>query len=480
MTNSKTPSTQITEQTTGAPPRRKREMPHVFVILMAIITIAAILTHIVPAGIFDRETVDGRDVIIDGTFHAVDPTPASFWDILTAVFNGMVGAADIIFYVFIVGASFGVLRATGAIDSAVAAMTQRLRGKEILFIPVLMTFFSLTGAMLGLAEETIPYITILVPIAVALGYDSMVGAAVVLLGTGSGFMAAFMNPFTVGVAQGIAGLPLFSGMWLRLILWALLLGVAIVFVMRYAQRMKKDPTKGMLYQQDSLADEIRQNGASKTLTFTLRHKLVFVVLIATLVTLAICVSALGWYLTEIAGLFLLMGIVMGAVGGLGMNGTAEAFITGARDLVTGALVIGVAYGILVIFQDGQILDTILVNLADLIGHLPPWLSAVGMFFFQGLVSFIVPSGSGQAALTMPIISPLAEMVGVTQQTAVLAFQLADGIGNLCFPTSGFFMAALALARVPWIKWVRWMLPLIAVQVTIAIAAVVFAHLIGYS
>lgn len=182
-------------------------MPHVFVILMAIITIAAILTHIVPAGIFDRETVDGRDVIIDGTFHAVDPTPASFWDILTAVFNGMVGAADIIFYVFIVGASFGVLRATGAIDSAVAAMTQRLRGKEILFIPVLMTFFSLTGAMLGLAEETIPYITILVPIAVALGYDSMVGAAVVLLGTGSGFMAAFMNPFTVGVAKVFPGCP---------------------------------------------------------------------------------------------------------------------------------------------------------------------------------------------------------------------------------------------------------------------------------
>ena len=264
------------------------------------------------------------------------------------------------------------------------------------------------------------------------------------------------------------------------VLWVLLLGFAIIFVMRYAQRMKMDPTKGILYGQDSLADEIRRKGDSESLTITLRQKLVFVVLVSTLITLAICVSTLGWYLTEIAGLFLLMGIVIGIVGGLGMNGKAETFIDGAWDLVTGVLVIGVAHGILVIFQDGQILDTILVNLAAAISHLPPWLSAVGLFFFQGLVSFIVPSGSGQAALTMPILSPLAEMVGVTQQTAVLAFQLADSIGNLCLPTSGFFMAALALAKVPWIRWVRWMLPLIAVQITIAIVAVVFAHLIGYS
>lgn len=460
--------------------RWKLQVPHVYVIILGIIVFAAILTHFVPAGVFDRVDIDGRDTVVEGTYHQVTPNPATPWGVLTAIYNGLVGASGIVFYIFIIGASFGVLRATGAIDAGVSAIAQKLRGREILFIPVFMTVFSLGGAMLGLAEESIMYIAILVPIAVALGYDSVVGAAVVLLGGSSGFTAAFMNPFTVGIAQGLAGLPIFSGIGLRLVLWVVLLGLSITFVMVYALRIKKDPRRSVLYGSDSLAEEIRTQSTTVVPEFTVRHKLVLSVLGLTLIMLAAGVSNFNWFLPELSGLFILMGIIVGVVGKLGATGTAEAFVEGAREMVTGALVVGLAYGILVVFQDGQILDTLLIALTQVIGALPGAVAAVGMFFVQGLISFPVPSGSGQAALTMPILAPLADMVGVTRQTAVLAYQLADGIGNMIFPTAGFFMASLAVARISWSKWVKWVWPLLLMQAVIAIAVVIIAQLIGYS
>lgn len=460
--------------------RNNATLPHVFVILFGVIIAAAVLTYILPAGVFERAEINGRDTVVRGTYEVVASTPAGPSEVLTAIYRGLLGAANIIFYIFIVGAAFGVLRATGAVDSAVGAMSRKLRGKEILFIPVIMIFFSLGGAMLGLAEETIPYITLLVPIAIALGYDSIVGTACVLLGAGSGFAAAFLNPFNVGVAQGVADLPLFSGMWLRIILWVVLLSVSIAYVMRYAHRIRKEPSRSVLYKQDVFAEEIRSRGEQAVPDFTLRHKLVFLVLVVSLVVLAIGVTNFGWYLPEISALFLLMGILVGIVGRLRMNETAEAFLDGAGQMVMGALVVGVAYGILVIFKDGQILDTILYSLAGAVGQLPGALAATAMFFVQGLISFIVPSGSGQAALTMPLMAPLSDMVGVTRQTAVLAYQLADGIGNLFFPTSGYFMAAIAVARIPWTKWVRWIWPLLLIQAAIALAFIIFAQMVNYS
>lgn len=456
----------------------KLSIPHVYVILFSLVIIAAISTYIFPSGEYERVVDEaGRTVVVADTYQETDSTPAGFWSIFQAVHKGMVNSAGIIFYIFIVGGAFGILQATGAIEAAVGSIAQKMKGKEILIIPILMTFFGLSGAMLGLAEETIPYITILVPLMLLIGYDSMVGAAVVLLGTSAGFTAAFMNPFTVGVAQGIAEVPLFSGLYLRIIYFVIFLTVSIWYVMRYARKIKKDPTKSTLYN-DVDSDSFKV--PDTILTLTNRHKLIFVILLGTLVTLAFGVIKFGWYLSEIAGLFLLMGILMGLTGKMNFSQISEHFIEGCRVLVMGALVVGVANAILVVLQDGKIMDTILYGFSSVIGDMPAGFAAFGMYIVQCLLNYIIPSGSGQAALTMPIMAPLSDLVGVTRQTAVLAFQFGDGISNIFTPTSGYFMAGLALAKISWVKWVKWIFPLILIHYVLGAIFVTVAHVIGYS
>ncbi len=456
--------------------KRKFHVPHVFVILFTVIILASIATYIVPAGVYD-EIIDENDrtVVVDGTYHTVESTPTSFFGIFQSIHKGMQNTAGIIFYIFIVGGSFGILHSTGAISAAVGTISRKMSGREYWLIPILMTFFALSGAMLGLAEETIPYITILVPLMALIGYDSMVGAAVVLLGTSAGFTAAFMNPFTVGVAQGIADIPIFSGMGLRIIFWVIFLSISIWYVMRYAIKIKKDPTQSVLY-----GDENDYVNIAVMEEMNIRHKIIFLILLASLVGLGIGVIKYGWYLTEISGLFLIMGISMGIVGKMSFDKIAESFIEGCKVLVVGALVVGVANAILVILQEGSIMDTVLYAFSSTIGELPSVFAAVGMYAVQCLLNFIIPSGSGQAALTMPIMAPLSDLVGVTRQTAVLAFQFGDGISNIFSPTSGYFMAGLALARIPWSKWVKWIFPLILIHYTLGAIFVTIAHLINYS
>lgn len=461
----------------GAKKWWKMSIPHVYVILFSVIIFAAIATYVLPSGEYDRMIDDnGRNIVIDGTYHETDAAPAGFWAVFQSIHKGMVNSSSIIFYIFIVGGSFGILQATGAIEAAVGSISQKMKGKEILIIPILMTFFGLSGAMLGLAEETIPYITILVPLMLLIGYDSMVGTAVVLLGTSAGFTAAFMNPFTVGVAQGIAELPMFSGLYFRIILFVIFLSVSIWYVMRYAKKIKKDPTKSVLFNEKGHDFK----APDTILTLTNRHKIIFLILLASLVTLAFGVVKLGWYLSEISGLFLLMGILMGITAKMNFSKISEEFIEGCRVLVMGALVVGVANAILIVLQDGKIMDTILYAFSSGIGSMPSGFAAFGMYIVQCLLNFIIPSGSGQAALTMPIMAPLADLVGVTRQTAVLAFQFGDGISNIFTPTSGYFMAGLALARISWIKWVKWIFPLIMIHYTLGAIFVTIAHLIGYS
>ncbi|WP_019121663.1 YfcC family protein [Brevibacillus massiliensis] len=455
-------------------------VPHVFVILFCVIVLAAVATWLVPAGEYDRAPdANGRMIAVAGSYHQTDSSPAGFMSIFQSIYTGMTQAADIIFYIFLVGGSFGILRATNVIEGAVGSVSQKLAGREKLIIPVLMIFFALGGAMLGLAEETIPYITILVPVVMKLGFDSLTGAAIVLVGTTAGFTSAFMNPFTVGVAQGIAQLPMFSGAGYRMIIWVVFVTVSIWYVMRHADRVKKDPTKSPMYSADLAAvQETAAAGHDTRLTGS--QKVVLLILLATIVTLAVGVSKFEWGLTQIAGLFLLMGILMGLVSRMRVNDIAEAFIEGCRTLVMGALVVGVARGILVVLQDGKIMDTILYGLASAVSTLPSSLTAIGMYLVQCLINYIVPSGSGQAALTMPIMAPLGDLVGVTRQTAVLAFQLGDGISNIFTPTSGYFMAGLALAGISWVKWAKWILPLIIIQYVLGAVFVTIAHLIGYA
>lgn len=452
----------------------KFQIPHVYVIIFSLIVISAIATYIVPAGEFERIEVDGRMEVVPGSYAQIESNTVGFLSIFQSVHQGMVDGASIIFFIFIIGGAFGIFRATGALENAITSVTAKMNGKELFLIPVLMIFFALGGAIFGMAEETIPYIMIITPLALLLGYDSIVGAAIVLVGASAGFTAAFMNPFTVGVAQGIAELPIYSGFVPRLIFWFIFVGVAITYVMLYARKVKKDPTKSLMYEEDKLKKE--NVNQAKRQKLTKRQIVILSILLLTIVALAYGVVQYGWYMKEIAGLFLLMGIMMGLVAKMRINEIAESFVKGCEVIVLGALVVGFAYGILTVLQDGKIIDTILFALSNAVSELPSSWTAFGMYIAQCLINYIVPSGSGQAALTMPIMTPLADLVGVNRQTAVLAFQFGDGISNIFTPTSGYFMAALAAAGISWTKWVRWFWPLLLIQYIIGAIFITIAHL----
>ena len=452
----------------------KFKVPHVYVIIFCLIILAAIATYLVPAGEYERVTENGVTVVVNDTYSQVSSSPVGFFGIFKSVHEGMSEAAGIIFFIFIVGGAFGIFRATGTVDGAIHTLSKKLGGKEILLIPGLMIFFALGGAIFGLAEETIPYIMIVTPLALMLGYDRMVGVGIVLGGAAAGFTAAFMNPFTIGVAQGIAEIPIYSGLVTRIVFWVIFLSVSIAYVMLYARKVKKDPTKSVLYGEEP-NDELTINPENQH-PLTIRQGFILATLFLTVIGLAIGVIKFDWYITEISGMFLLMGIVMGIIGKMHVNDMAEAFIEGCKVLVMGALVVGFAYAILIVLQNGNIMDTILYGLANLVSGLPSGLTAIGMYLAQCLLNFIVPSGSGQAALTMPIMTPLADLVGVNRQTAVLAFQFGDGISNILTPTSGYFMAGLAVAGVAWTKWVRFIWPLILIQYALGAIFVTVAHL----
>lgn len=452
------------------------QFPHVFVILFCIIALVAISSYFIPAGEYDRETnEEGTTIVVEGTYHEVESNLPGFFDVFLAVPEGMLAGASIIFFILIVGGSFGILLSTNAIEEVIMSLSAKMSNREIYIIPVVMVFFALGGATFGMAEETIPFMLILIPLAIRMGFDSMVGAAMVIVGAYSGFTAAFLNPFTVGVAQSVAGIPLFSGMGIRIIFWFLFVGVSIAYVMFYAKKIQKEPQISLMYEDDKKR-EIGDESHSKTSKIHIRQILIMIVLAATLIGLALGVTILGWYTNEIAALFLIMGITVGLIGKMRINQIAESFVKGCESLAYGALVVGFAYGILVVLENTNTIDTILHAASSLVSGLPSSLTAMGMFATQSFLNFIIPSGSGQAALTMPIMAPLADLVGVSRQTAVLAFQFGDGISNTITPTSGAFMAALAIARIPWVKWLKWIWPLIIIQYVMGAILITVAHL----
>jgi uncharacterized ion transporter superfamily protein YfcC len=464
----------VGDKDTQSQKKHKFQVPHVYVIMFTLIIISAIATYIVPSGEYERAEVDGQEVVVDGSYSEIAAEPVGFLEIFQSVHQGMVDGAEIIFFIFIIGGAFGIFRATGALENGMTTIANKMKRKDILLIPVLMTLFAIGGAVFGMAEETIPYIKIIVPLVVFLGYDSMLGAAIVLCGASAGFSAAFMNPFTVGVAQGIAELPIYSGFIARLVFWFIFVSTSIIYVMLYARKIKKDPTKSLMYEEDKRKREGINNKERKDITP--RQMVIIGILILTIITLAYGVVQHEWFIKEISGLFLLMGIIMGIVARMRFNEIAEYFIKGCEVIVLGALIVGFAFGIQAVLAEGKIIDTILYSIANTVSALPNGLTAIGMYISQALINFIVPSGSGQAALTMPIMVPLSDLVGVSRQTAVLAFQFGDGISNILTPTSGYFMAGLAAAGISWIKWLRWIWPLIIIQYILGAIFVTVAHI----
>ncbi|MGM8366018.1 YfcC family protein [Virgibacillus sp. W0181] len=460
--------------------KKRFTMPHTYVLLFGVIIFAGLLTYVLPTGEFDRyeDPNTGRELVDAESYGAVDANPQNLFDMLMAIPKGMENAAYIIFFVFIVGGAFGIIQSTGVIDKGINFTIKKLNGKEIWAIPLFIILFSFAGSVMGLAEELLPFYPIMVVLAIRMGLDSITGMSLVLLGAGAGFAGAFLNPFTVGIAQGIAELPLFSGLGFRLAMYATMVIVTIVYIVLYARKIKQDPTKSPMYELDKKRD-LDIEGLENDAQFSIRHKIVLAVFFIGLIIVAFGVIQLGWYIHELSAAFLTIGIIAGVVGGLGLNKTAEEFIKGAAGITFGALVIGIASGIIVVLGDGKVLDTIVYYLAQSVAALPPFLSAIGMFFVQMIINFFIPSGSGQAAASMPVMVPVADLIGMTRQTAVVAFQFGDGITNVINPTSAYFMAGLALAGIPWEKWAKWAWPLILIWIGVACVFLVIASVIGF-
>lgn len=439
----------------------KKNIPHTLVIVLTILVIFLIMTWIIPSGEFERRTLNGREVVVPGTYHAVERSPQGLMEFLTAPIRGMISAAQIIAFVLLIGGAFGIVNRTGAINAGLASILEFTRKRQAFkkfIIPLIMFLFSLAGATFGMCEEVMVFIMITIPLAIALGYDSLTGIAVPFIGAAAGFAGAFSNPFTIGIAQGISEIPIFSGWEYRIVVWIVLTLAAITFMMIYARKIELNPERSLVYDIDRERDVVFDHN-DEAFRFTGRRKLVLLIFFASIVLLIVGVNLWSWYINEIAGLFIAMGLATAFLFRLRANTAVAAFLEGARDMMTAAIVIGLTRGMLIIATDGRIIDTILNGIAGIAGHFPKVVSVQLMFLFQGVMNFFVPSGSGQAALTMPLMAPLSDLIGITRQTAVLAYQLGDGLFTNIFPTSGVTMGILAIGKIPYDKWLRFMLPL---------------------
>ncbi|WP_227994916.1 YfcC family protein [Oceanobacillus sp. CFH 90083] len=461
---------------------KKFTMPHIYVILFSFMVFASIATYFIPAGVFDRVPgPEGRTTIDPNSYQSVEQSPIGIIDFMTAVPRGLIEAGEIVFFTFIIGGLFAVIKKTGLIEIGVDKLTRRFSNNSIMVIPVLFILFATICSLIGTQELSLVYVPVLLPLMIALGYDSIVAAGVALIATTAGFMTGFLNPVNTGLGQKLSGLPVFSGIELRLIAFAVFVIIGMLYLIRYARKVQKKPETSLVYEDDS--DKRKQYQVATTTEVhkaTSRQKIASIFLFAFFCLLLYGVLTQGWFMIEMAGLFIIMGVVVGRISGLNFTEICNGFNDGFRDVLLGAFIIGVARSVAVVMEDGMVMDTIVNSLGTIVGELPAVFGAIGMFFVQMLFNFLVPSGSGQALVTMPIMAPLSDIIGVTRQTAVLAYQFGDGVGNLLYPTSGYFMATIALAGVPWQKWVRFYLPLFFIWIGTAVVFLIIAQVIQWN
>ena len=457
------------------------KVPHTLVIISLIILFVSIATYIVPGGAYEKVVNEaGKTVVVDGSFKYVENQPQGLFQVLQAPVQGIIDGAEIIAFLFIVGGAFNLISKTKAIDFGIVNIVNVFKGKEILIIPIITFIFSLGGAVFGMYEESVPFVAILVPLMLALGYDSIMAIGVTYLACALGFSSAMLNPFTVGIAQSIAEIPMFSGIEYRTIIWVITTTVGTLFLMMYAMKIKKNPEFSPVYESDKIKRENLTNFSEDKDGFTFTHKII-------LSLLALCIGIIVWgvltqgfWIPQIAAVFLVTGLASGIIGRLSGDEMADAFIEGAKGMIGAAIMIGFARAIVIIAENASIIDTILYNLAGVIGKLPPLLAACIMYPIQMFINFFVGSGSGQAALTMPILAPLGDLIGISRQLTVLIFQFGDGFSNVIFPTSGILIACLGIAGVPFGKWLKWVMPLQGILFVLAITFITIGSLIGWA
>jgi uncharacterized ion transporter superfamily protein YfcC len=476
--------------------RWKLKVPHVFVLLTGVIFICSLLTYIVPSGSYERQRrlVGGheRTLLVPGTYQSQPKhvswrgillgdevpgkaTPVSLHGFLTAVPRGMEAAADIIFFIFIIGGVFGILQRTGVISAAIGRLLAKFGHSGPLLTVILMTVLAVGGSTLGMGEEFIPLVPVFLLLAHRLGYDRLYGMALVLLAADTGFAASTTNPFTIGVAQGIAEVKLFSGQELRIPFLVCALTLAVLHLLRYGTRLKRDPAASLLAGDEIPVGEVTSPAAA----YEPHHTAILVWCAAIFAFILLATQSLGWGITDMAGGFFLMAIVATLASRLSLGAAAASFVQGMQEMVVAALVVGFARGIAVVLSDGQIIDTVVHAAAVLLQEVPRYIAVLGMLCYESTLNLLIPSGSGQAAVSMPLMAPLSDVIGISRQTAVLAFTCGDGFSNMVIPTSGILMAMLGLARIPYGTWLRFALPLFLQLMLLSVVFLTIAVLIHY-
>ena len=453
---------------------KSSRFPDSLVLIFALILGAQLVSYVLPAGRYERFEIDGRQQVVAGSFQTADAEPLPAFAFLTAIPRGMAEAADIIFFVFLVGGAIGVIRATGAIDALLGAAISRFGKSPGVLIGGTLTLFALGSSTIGMAEEYMPFIPVLVATCLALKMDAVVALAVVYVGAGIGYGCAALNPFTVVIAQRIAEVPLYSGQTIRWGLLAVCLAIGIHHVLGYARRVASDPRQSLVADVDfSRGFELPED-----VPLTARRWAVLISFLLAVVLFVFGVARWGWFLVELGAVFLGLTVLASLLGGLSPNLVARKFSAGAAELTSAALVIGFARTIEVVLDDAVIKDTVIHGIASTLEGLPPAAAAVGMLGVQSVFNFLIPSGSGQAYVTMPIMAPLADLTGVGREAAVLAYQFGDGFTNMIVPTNALLMGMLALGRVPYPRWFRFVMPLLGKIYLVAAAALVLVVVLG--
>ena len=459
--------------------KKKFVFPNTYVIIILMMIVAVLLTWIIPSGEFERvkDEVSKQSIIIPGTFKYIENNPISLFKIPVYIMKGLAKASDIVFLVIIVGGAFNIIIETGMFQSFAGRLTKIFSNKEVLIIPAFSTIFALACTTMGV-NTFIGFAPIAVIIARSIGYDAIVGVSMVALGGAIGFSTGTFNPFTTGVAQSLAGLPIFSGLGYRFVCLVVFLIVTNIYIIWYAKKIKANPESSVVYEmeQENKKIEVSEKQHDKIES---RHYLVLLIVIACFVLLVYGSQNWKWKLQENAAMFIWMGVLSGFAYGFGPSRIAEEFTKGAKKLVYGALMIGMANGISLILADGKILDTTVQYLGGLLVVLPSHAQAAGMFLMQLLINGLITSGSGQAAATMPIMLPVADIIGMTKQTAVLAFNFGDGLSNYILPTSSALMGFIAMVGISYSNWMKFMWKLFLIWTVVGAVLVIIANSINY-
>jgi uncharacterized ion transporter superfamily protein YfcC len=531
---------------------KKINVPHTFVIVFGFIIAAAILTWIVPGGEFERKTVtineQEREIIVEGSFQLTESNPQT-WQVFSALFDGFVDKADIIVFIIIIGGAFWIMNESKAIDVGIQTFLLQVRkldrikffrflGVDNIVITLVMLIFSIFGATFGMSEETIAFTIIFIPLAISMGYDSIVGVSLCFVAAGLGFAGALLNPFTIGIAQGLSGIPLFSGIEYRFFCWIVINVIGIGWILRYAARLRKSPKNSIVYEEDeywrqrktvdlkemkyytplsawitygilsvamilfsvlnpnitlSIGNSTYSGYYIPALTlifivtsfFALRKSIHFFILnllAFTIIYLIVGVMGFSWYIKEIATLFLVLGLASGIAMNSGANEIVRQFSAGMKDILTAAFVVGLAGGILVILEDGKVIDSLLYYMSKSMQEFGKIASVTVMYIIQTGINIVIPSGSAKAALTMPIMSQFSDLIGISRQATVMAFQFGDGFTNMITPTSPVLIGVLGIARIPYEKWVKWIIPFMVILIItgwLLLLPTVFMELSGF-